>query len=281
MVPAEPASTTSAGSPGGSCGVTPGGSPCMADACLPGPLPAPPCQQTAPLLHTTALAAPTDAASRPTRPLSASCPRPASAAQRSASASAGSAGGSAGGCMGEEPDKRLNLEFLEEHGYFDMPIQQAAAELHVGVTTLKKVCRVNNIGRWPFRKRSSLNRLIEKTKEYFASDPEQCAEALAQLEAQRTVLREQQGEDIPDQVKRFRQSIFKLDYKVKKIAKERRTHKAPGPVDREQVAQVVRQLGVGTPAHSILGILHGTDAGCEPPHRSLRNTMDLDLAMSE
>ena len=33
---------------------------------------------------------------------------------------------------------------------------------------------------------------------------------------------------------------------------------APGPVDREQVAQVVRQLGVGTPAHSILGILHGT-----------------------
>ena len=52
-----------------------------------------------------------------------------------------------------------------------------------------QVCRVNNIGRWPFRKRSSLNRLIEKTKEYFASDPEQCAEALAQLEAQRTVLR--------------------------------------------------------------------------------------------
>ncbi|MER0387591.1 RWP-RK domain-containing protein, partial [Vibrio vulnificus] len=85
-----------------------------------------------------------------------------------------------------------------------MPIQQAAAELRVGVTTLKKVCRVNSIGRWPFRKRSSLNRLIEKTREYLASDPEQCREALAALEEQRSVLKAQQGEDIPDQVKRYR-----------------------------------------------------------------------------
>ena len=50
-----------------------------------------------------------------------------------------------------------------------LPAQQAATALNVGVTTLKKVCRVNAIGRWPFRKRSSLNRLIEKTREYFAS----------------------------------------------------------------------------------------------------------------
>lgn len=35
----------------------------------------------------------------------------------------------------------------------------------------------------------------------------------------------QQGEDIPDAVKRYRQSIFKLDYKVKKFVKERRTHR--------------------------------------------------------
>ena len=66
--------------------------------------------------------------------------------------------------------------------------QQAAADLAVGVTTLKKVCRRHNIGRWPFRKRSSLNRLIEKTKQYFKNDPEQCAEAVAKLEAQRSVL---------------------------------------------------------------------------------------------
>ncbi|KAL4856586.1 DNA-directed RNA polymerase II subunit RPB2 [Chlorella vulgaris] len=103
-------------------------------------------------------------------------------------------------------DTRLTLEFSEENGYFDKPIQQAAAEPRVGFTTLKKVCRMNNIGRWPFRKRSSLNRLIEKTCKYFAGDLQQCAEALAQLEAQHSVLR----------------SIFKLDYKCKKIARDRR-----------------------------------------------------------
>ena len=31
--------------------------------------------------------------------------------------------------------------------------------------------------------------------------------------------------DIPDAVKRFRQVIFKLDYKVKKVSRERRTPK--------------------------------------------------------
>ena len=78
------------------------------------------------------------------------------------------------------------------HGSWPSPspaAQQAASQLGVGVTTLKKVCRVHSIGRWPFRKRSSLNRLIEKTREYFAHDPVQLAEALAQLEAQRSVLR--------------------------------------------------------------------------------------------
>lgn len=180
------------------------------------------------------------------------------------SSSGGDSGDAIDGLCGDEAsDHRLSLEFLETNGYFDMPIQQAAAELRVGVTTLKKVCRVNNIGRWPFRKRSSLNRLIEKTREYFSADPEQCAEALAQLEAQRSVLRAQQGEDIPDQVKRYRQSIFKLDYKVKKIVKERRTHRGPAIAACDK-AQVARQLGVGTPANAILGILCHGDASTEP-----------------
>lgn len=45
-------------------------------------------------------------------------------------------------------------------------------------------------------------------------------------------LQAQQGEDIPDQVKRYRQSIFKLDYKVKKIAKEKRGHKGEPQLPR-------------------------------------------------
>lgn len=76
------------------------------------------------------------------------------------------------------------------------------------------------------------------------ADPEQLKEALEALEAQRSVLQSQQGEDIPEQVKRYRQSIFKLDYKVKKIVKERRTHRGEALGGRGATLErgVLRQL---------------------------------------
>ncbi|GAB4814763.1 hypothetical protein N2152v2_001809 [Parachlorella kessleri] len=113
----------------------------------------------------------------------------------------------------------LTLEFLEGKGYFDMPLQKAAALLRVGVTTLKKVCRQYNIERWPFRKRSSLDRLIVKTREYFSEDrQQQGGEALARLEAEKQAMKGNVGVQLPDQVKRFRQSVFKLEHKARKRA---------------------------------------------------------------
>ena len=44
--------------------------------------------------------------------------------------------------------------------YFYMPIEQAAMELDMGVTSLKKRCRKVGIGRWPYRKLMSLQTLI-------------------------------------------------------------------------------------------------------------------------
>ena len=52
-----------------------------------------------------------------------------------------------------------------------------------------QVCRQHGIERWPFRKRSSLDRLVRKTEQFFAGDPQLCAEALATLEAERVSLR--------------------------------------------------------------------------------------------
>lgn len=49
-------------------------------------------------------------------------------------------------------------------------VQEAAQNLDVGVTTLKKICRANNIRRWPFRKRNSIDKLIEKTRMYMRAD---------------------------------------------------------------------------------------------------------------
>lgn len=70
--------------------------------------------------------------------------------------------------------------------------QQAATQLGVGVTTLKKVCRNGSVPRWPFRKRSSLDNLIEKTAQFIKVTDEVTAlnkqRALQALQQQRQSL---------------------------------------------------------------------------------------------
>lgn len=44
-------------------------------------------------------------------------------------------------------------------------MQEAADKLNIGVTTLKKLCRDLGLSRWPFRKNTSMERLLEKSKE--------------------------------------------------------------------------------------------------------------------
>ncbi|KAB2596794.1 hypothetical protein D8674_032244 [Pyrus ussuriensis x Pyrus communis] len=61
------------------------------------------------------------------------------------------------------------LELDEIQKYFDVPITQAAKELKVGLTVLKRRCRELNIMRWPHRKIKSLNALIENVKYIFDS----------------------------------------------------------------------------------------------------------------
>lgn len=53
------------------------------------------------------------------------------------------------------------------------PVQDAAKQLNVGMTTLKKICRDVGLTRWPFRKRFSIERLIERTKYFIEEDDEQ------------------------------------------------------------------------------------------------------------
>ena len=61
------------------------------------------------------------------------------------------------------------------------------------MTTLKRVCRASNMKRWPFRKRNSLGRLIDRTKQVLddgtGQDNMQKLAALQVLEKQRQVMR--------------------------------------------------------------------------------------------
>ena len=61
------------------------------------------------------------------------------------------------------------------------------------VTTLKRVCRANNMSRWPFRKRKTLGNLIDCTKQVLddgtGQNHMQKPAALQVLEKQRQVMR--------------------------------------------------------------------------------------------
>jgi hypothetical protein len=63
--------------------------------------------------------------------------------------------------------RHLSREALKT--VYDLPIEAAADQLGVGVTVLKKYCRRFNITRWPYRKRLSVQKLLDVVKEYAAS----------------------------------------------------------------------------------------------------------------
>ena len=46
---------------------------------------------------------------------------------------------------------------------------------------MKKLCRTAKVTRWPFRKRTSIERLIERTQ-YFMADEEDLEQKLAELQ---------------------------------------------------------------------------------------------------
>lgn len=68
----------------------------------------------------------------------------------------------AGEQTGNYTSKMLTKEVVSQ--YFYMPITQAAKELNVGLTCLKKRCRDLGIRRWPHRKLMSLQSLINNVQ---------------------------------------------------------------------------------------------------------------------
>ncbi|KAL2961605.1 hypothetical protein AAZX31_17G097700 [Glycine max] len=105
--------------------------------------------------------------------------------------------------------------------YFYMPISQAATELNVGITLLKKRCREVGIRRWPHRKLMSLQTLInnvqELGKEEGGESEEKLRSAIEILEREKKVLEEMPDTELEDTTKRLRQACFKANYKKRKL----------------------------------------------------------------
>lgn len=73
------------------------------------------------------------------------------------------------GCREERKSSTKTLSRKIISQYFYMPITQAAKELNVGPTLLKKRCRELGIQRWPHRKLMSLQTLIKNVQVYMSS----------------------------------------------------------------------------------------------------------------
>ncbi|XP_058096313.1 protein RKD3-like [Magnolia sinica] len=132
-------------------------------------------------------------------------------------------------CNGEElKEKKVercredrSISFKELSRYFYMPITQAAKEMNVGLTLLKKRCRELGIPRWPHRKMKSLQTLIKNVQELGREDGEvgesQLRTAIEVLEQQKRMMEKIPAMEIGEKTKKLRQACFKANYKKKKL----------------------------------------------------------------
>ncbi|KAK9867528.1 hypothetical protein WJX84_012299 [Apatococcus fuscideae] len=134
-------------------------------------------------------------------------------------------------CCASDP-QHITLIGLKQDGYFDMPMQAAAVEMGVGMSVLKRVCRGLGLARWPFRLRQSLRAVISQTELYMVEDARRpgAQEKSRVLQALRDHLDSMESlvsNGLSETVRRYRQSIFKLNYKLK-------CNKQPGKRRRHQ-----------------------------------------------
>ncbi|XP_052176982.1 protein RKD1-like [Diospyros lotus] len=107
--------------------------------------------------------------------------------------------------------------------YFYMPITQAAKELNVGLTLLKKRCRELGIRRWPHRKLMSLQTLIKNVQDLGKEEREGTAdeakmrEAIEILNQEKKLMEAAPDLQLEDKTKRLRQACFKANYKKRKL----------------------------------------------------------------
>lgn len=74
---------------------------------------------------------------------------------------------------------RTELTFEKLSHFFHLPAEEAAKQLHVCTSVLKRACRKNGIQRWPYRKVKSIDNLICSTTD---------SEKIAKLQLKREFL---------------------------------------------------------------------------------------------
>ncbi|TKY73376.1 RKD1 protein [Spatholobus suberectus] len=124
-------------------------------------------------------------------------------------------------CREERSSSARMLSRKTVSQYFYMPISQAARELNVGLTHLKKRCRELGIQRWPHRKLMSLQTLIKNIQEQGETEghenDEKIRTAIEMLEREKRMVEEMPDLQLDDNTRRLRQACFKANYKKRKL----------------------------------------------------------------
>ncbi|KAK1357725.1 RWP-RK domain-containing protein [Heracleum sosnowskyi] len=117
---------------------------------------------------------------------------------------------------GQNSTRILTKEEISK--YFYMPITQAAKELNIGLTLLKKRCRELGIPRWPHRKLKSIQALIRNVKELKNEEEGEgkLRAAVGMLEYEKKLMEETPDLKLMENTKRLRQACFKAKYKRRK-----------------------------------------------------------------
>ncbi|CAN1298010.1 Protein RKD3 [Linum perenne] len=139
--------------------------------------------------------------------------------------------------------------------YFYMPITEAAKELNVGLTPLKKMCRELRIKRWPHRKLMSLTVLISNVRQLLddsggGEERGKLEEAIRVLENERNVLEESPDLQLGSNTKMLRQTCFKANYMIVSDGDED-VRRPTGRRGRRQSGIVMRSEGAD--ADEIIG----------------------------
>ncbi|XP_039806578.1 protein NLP5-like [Panicum virgatum] len=127
----------------------------------------------------------------------------------------------AGADQRARPPEETALTFELVSQYFYMPIMQAARELNVGLTLLKKRCRELGIPRWPHRKMKSLQSLINNVQVLQeagkATGEEQLRAVVEMLQQEKQLLEQRPYVQLEKKTKRLRRACFKANYKKRRL----------------------------------------------------------------
>ena len=111
----------------------------------------------------------------------------------------------------------LTLEQLS--ACFHLPSERACERLGIGLTVLKRQCRKLKIGRWPYRKIQSINKLMEKIEA--GESPGEMSKALLksveELKQHKQWLLSCEKMDLEPSIKKLQQAFSKAAHKKRKI----------------------------------------------------------------